>query len=147
MSEANIALAKRWYDEVWNQRRTATIAELLAPDAVAHNTTEDGGDLIGPAAFLPFFQRIVGAFPDLKIKVEDVLAHGDKVVVRWTATMHHTGDSLGIPATYKPVSLGGMSWVRFANGQVVEGWDNWDKFAMLQQIGAIPPLAAKSATS
>ena len=48
MSEANIALMKRWFDEVWNQRRTATITELFAPNGVSHGAAEDGSDLRAP---------------------------------------------------------------------------------------------------
>jgi predicted ester cyclase len=59
--------------------------------------------------------------------------------------MRHTGDGLGIAATNKPVAVGGMSLARIANGQLVEAWDHWDKLAMLQQIGAIPALATKTA--
>ena len=142
MPESNIAIAKRWFEEVWNQRRTATITELFAPNGVSHGVAEDGSDLIGPAAFIPFYERFLNAFPDMKLKVEDAIADGDKVLIRWSATMRHTGDGLGIPATNKPVAIGGMSLARIANGQLVEAWDQWDKFAMLQQIGAVPALPA-----
>jgi steroid delta-isomerase-like uncharacterized protein len=145
MSEANIALFKRWFDEVWNQRRTATIHELFAPNGVSHGVAEDGSDLVGPDAFLPFYERFVKSFPDMKLKVEDAIAQGDKVLIRWSAIMRHTGDGLGIAATNKPVAIGGMSLARVANGQLVEAWDQWDKLAMLQQIGAVPPLAANAA--
>ncbi len=80
----------------------------------------------------------------MKLKVEDAIADGDKVLIRWSATMRHSGDGLGIPATNKPVAIGGMSLARIANGQLVEAWDQWDKFAMLQQIGAVPPLPAST---
>jgi steroid delta-isomerase-like uncharacterized protein len=145
MSEANIAIAKRWFDEVWNQRRTATITELFAPNGISHGAAEDGSDLHGPAAFLTLYERITGAFPDMKLKIEDAIAQGDKVLIRWTATMRHTGDGLGIAATNKPVAIGGMSLARIANGQLVEAWDHWDKLAMLQQIGAISAPATKTA--
>lgn len=152
MPESNIAIAKRWFEEVWNQRRTATITELFAPNGISHGVAEDGSDLIGPQAFIPFYERFLNAFPDMKLKVEDAIADGDKVLIRWSATMRHTGDGLGIAATNKPVAIGGMSLARIANGQLVEAWDQWDKFAMLQQIGAVPalpasPANAKSATT
>jgi steroid delta-isomerase-like uncharacterized protein len=147
MPESNIAIAKRWFEEVWNQRRTATITELFAPNGISHGVAEDGSDLIGPEAFIPFYERFLNAFPDMKLKVEDAIADGDKVLIRWSATMRHTGDGLGIAATNKPVSIGGMSLARIANGQLVEAWDQWDKFAMLQQIGAVPALPASPANA
>ena len=145
MSDANIAIAKRWFEEVWNQRRTATITELFAPNGISHGVAEDGSDLIGPQAFIPFYERFLNAFPDMKLKVEDVIADGDKVLIRWSATMRHTGDGLGLAATNKPVAIGGMSLARIADGQLVEAWDHWDKLAMLQQIGAVPAFATKTA--
>jgi len=145
MSDANVALMKRWFDEVWNQRRAATITELFAPGGISHGVAEDGSDLIGAETFLPFYQRFRGAFPDFKLSVEDAIGHGDKVLIRWSATMNHTGDHLGIPATHKPVTLSGMCLAKIANGKIVEAWDQWDKLAMLQQIGAIASPAAKSA--
>jgi steroid delta-isomerase-like uncharacterized protein len=147
MSEANVALMKRWFEEVWNQRRTATITELFAPNGISHGVDESGADIIGPAAFIPFYERFIGAFPDMKLKIEDAIGDGDKVLIRWSATMNHAGDHLGMPATNKPVILTGMCLAKIANGKIVEAWDNWDKLAMLQQIGAVPPLAANAATA
>jgi len=132
----NIELMKRWFREVWNEGRLETIHELLSPDAIA--TGQVGADVVmyGPADFLPFAQRILSAFPDIKTTVEDAFGADDQVVVRWSATMTHRGDALGIPATGKPVRITGITIVRIANGQIVEGWDNWDQLAMLEQIGA-----------
>jgi len=147
MSETNITLFKRWFDEVWNQRRTATINELFAPHGISHGAAEDGSDLIGPAAFLPFYERFLKAFPDMKLKIEDAIAQDDKVLIRWSAVMRHTGDGLGIAATGKPVAIGGMSLARISHGQLVEAWDHWDKLAMLQQIGAVPVFSQAAAKS
>ncbi len=145
MSEANIALMKRWFDEVWNQRRTATITELFAPNGVSHGAAEDGSDLNGPGAFLPLFERIVGAFPDMRLTVDDAIAQDDKVLIRWSAVVTHTGDNLGMPATNKRVTFSGMTLAKIANGKIIEAWDHWDKLGMLQQLGAVPALTIKAA--
>ena len=50
--------------------------------------------------------------------------------------MTHTGDHLGMPATGKQVRITGITIARIRDGQVIEGWDNWDQLGMLQQIGA-----------
>ena len=129
-------LMRRWFKEVWNEGRTQTIYDLLAPDAVAIGELEDGSQLRGPAEFVPFVERIRGAFPDINIVVEDVFGAGDKVVLRWSATMTHRGDHLGIPATGERVRIAGMTIARIGEKQIVEGWDNWDQLGMLKQIGA-----------
>jgi predicted ester cyclase len=68
--------------------------------------------------------------------VEDAFGAGDKIAVRWTATMTHSGNHLGMPATGKPVRSTGMTIARIRDKQIVEGWDNWDQAGMLKQIGA-----------
>ena len=84
MATDNVTLARRWFEEVWNQRRTDTIDELVAPDGVCQS---ESGLLRGPEEFkakahAPF----LAAFPDLRITVEGTVSEGDQVVVRWRAT-------------------------------------------------------------
>ena len=133
--EENVVLIRRWFKEVWNEGRTQTVFDLVAPDAVAIGQLEDGLPLRGPAEFAEFVERTRGAFPDIKVVVEDVFGVDDKVALRWSATMTHSGDHLGMPATGKPVRLSGITVARFADNKIVEGWDNWDQLGMLKQIG------------
>ena len=148
-SNENVALMRRWFEEVWNQGKVETVNELLAEDAVGTGQAEPGVKIHGPADFIPFVHRIRGAFPDIKVRVEDAFGADDNVVVRWSATMTHSGNHLGIPASGKPVRLTGMSMVRIRDGKIAEGWDNWDQLAMMQQIGAFEQprttLVAKTA--
>jgi len=132
----NVALMRRWFEEVWNQGKLQTIRELLAENAIGIGQVEAGVPLHGPADFIPFAERIRGAFPDIKITVEEAFGAGDLVVVRWSASMTHTGDHLGISATHKKVRITGMTMARVRNGKIVEGWDNWDQMGMMRQIGA-----------
>ena len=132
----NVELMRRWFREVWNEGKIQTVHDLLAPDAVGMGQGEQDVKVHGPGEFVPFVERIRGAFPDMKVVVEDAFGARDKVVVRWSATMTHRGDQLGVPATGKPVRISGMTIVRIRNGKIVEGWDNWDQLAMMQQIGA-----------
>ena len=134
--EENIQLMRRWFKEVWNEGKTETIPALLAADAIGIGELEDGSPLRGPAEFVPFVERIRGAFPDINIVVEDAFGAEDKVVLRWSATMTHRGDHLGIPASGMRVRIAGMSIARIRDKQIVEGWDNWDQLGMLKQIGA-----------
>ena len=134
--EENVALMRRWFKEVWNEGKTQTIHELLSPDAIGIGQLEDGNQLRGPAEFLPLVERIRGAFPDINMVVEDAFGAEDKVVLRWSATMTHHGDHLGMPASGKRVRMTGITIARIRDKQIVEGWDNWDQLGMLKQIGA-----------
>jgi steroid delta-isomerase-like uncharacterized protein len=145
----NISLMKRWYREVWLEGKNETIYELLAPSAVLSGQTSAHEEIRGPKEFAAFADQIRNAFPDTNLVVEDAFAVDDKVAVRWSATMTHRGDGLGVPATGKKVRITGMSIARIVGGKIVEGWDNWDRLAMLEQIGAYTPpqavILAKSA--
>jgi steroid delta-isomerase-like uncharacterized protein len=136
MVEENVVIVRRWFEEVWNQKRGETIRELMSADCVAHGTSETGGDLRGPEGFLELHERLVDAFPDIHIEVQDCFGAGEKVAVRWLGTMHHRGKGLGMEATGAEVTITGMGFARIVAGKVVETWDNWDKLAMFQQIEA-----------
>jgi steroid delta-isomerase-like uncharacterized protein len=132
--EENIVLMRRWFKEVWNEGRVQTIYDLMADNAIGVGQDQPGVEIHGPADFVALFNRIHGAFPDIKITLEDAFGADDKVVVRWSAVMTHTGDHLGIPATNKKVRVTGITIVRIEKGKIVEGWDNWDQLALMQQV-------------
>jgi steroid delta-isomerase-like uncharacterized protein len=148
MSEQNTSLVRRWFQEVWNAGRLETIHELMAPDAVGVGQAGPEAAIHGPDEFQVFVEKLRGAFPDIHVVIEDSFASGDKVAARWSATMTHKGDQLGIPASGKQVRITGITIARIANGQIIQGWDNWDQFTMLREIGAIgEPRAALTATT
>ena len=68
---AHAALAHRWFDEVWNQKKTALVHELVRSDSICH---ADHGDMCGPEPFLKFHGDLIGAIPDLALTVEDVVS-------------------------------------------------------------------------
>jgi len=135
MNEDHRKVAVRWFEEIWNHPRRETIAELLGPDSVLH----DGPDTMrGPEGFYPFYDRLRATFPDLHVTVEDTLVEGDKVCVRWSSRMTHTGDGLGMPATGKSCRVTGMSLARVENGRIAEAWQNWDMLGLLHQLQESP---------
>jgi steroid delta-isomerase-like uncharacterized protein len=144
MSESNKALAKRWFEEVWNKGRREAIAEMLAPDAPVYD-----GDSVstGPEGFYPFFDRLTAAFSDMRITPLEVIAEGDMVCVRWRCNVHHTGNGLGMPASNKRLEVTGIVIMRVANGKIAAGWQNWDMLGLLQQIKAEPAAATYIAAS
>lgn len=101
MSQDNITIVRRWFDEVWNRGRVATIPELMAADAVGVGQGGAEVAIHGPHEFQVFVERLRGAFPDIHVTIEDAFGAGDKVAARWSATMTHRGDHLGIPASGK----------------------------------------------
>lgn len=122
MSHDNITLVRRWFEEVWNQRRAGTIDELVTAESVCH---ADDGPMRGPDEFKQRqYTPFLAAFTDLRVAVEAIIAHGDEVVVRWTAAGTHSGDALGFPATGEPVSFRGITWIHVHNGKMIEAWQS-----------------------
>src|SRR5271168_4683897 len=107
--EENIVLMRRWFKEVWDEGRVQTIYDLMAENVVGIGQDVPGVIIRTPADFVALFNRLRGAFPDIKFTLEDVFGADDKVVIRWSAVMTHTGNHLGIPATNRPVRLTGIT--------------------------------------
>ena len=136
--EANKALIRRWFEEVWNKGRADAIAEMLSEDAVVNGLSDDAAKpLRGPVDFLPFHSKFREAFPEMKVVVEDVIAEGDKVAARCSVQGKHEGDSLGFKATGTTAEFDGIAIVRIRNGKFVESWNNFDFMRMFKQLGAI----------
>ena len=136
MSEENKALLRRWFEEVWNKGRAEAIDEMLAADGLVHGlSAETGVPINGPAGFKPFHETFRGAFPEIEVTVEDVIAEGDKVAARCSVRGKHTGDHLGVAASNAPIEFTGIAIVRVADGKIVEAWNNFDFLAMNRQIG------------
>ena len=77
------------------------------------------------------------AFPDLHFTIEDLIAEGDKVVYRYSATGTHKSGLSGIAATGKTVTITGMVISRVVNGKVQEDWEQTDMFGLMQQLGVV----------
>jgi steroid delta-isomerase-like uncharacterized protein len=134
--EKNILLMRRWFQEVWNEGRVQTIYDLMAENCFATGQDQPGVEIRGPADFVALFNRLHGAFPNIKITIEDAFGADDKVTVRWSAVMTHTGNHLGMLATGKKARVTGITIAQFENGKIVRGWDNWDQLALMQQLSA-----------
>jgi steroid delta-isomerase-like uncharacterized protein len=136
MSEANKNLMRRWFNEVWNEGRTEAIDELLADDVVIHGLFDPAGNPVrGAAAFRGFHRQFRGAFPNMHVSVEDVIAEGDRVVARCDVRGQHTGDHLGFAATNNPVQFTGIAIARIENGKIAEAWNEFDFMEMNKQLG------------
>jgi steroid delta-isomerase-like uncharacterized protein len=134
-TEDNKANVRRVFEEGWNQGNTAVFDELFATNYLGHAPS---GPIHGPEGFKQYYATYRTAFPDTHLAIEDMIAEGDKVVIRWTGTGTHQGTLMGIPPSGKRVTITGISIVRIVNGKSVEDWADFDTLGMLQQIGAIP---------
>jgi predicted ester cyclase len=134
MSEANKLLLRRWFEQVWNQKSEAAIDQMFGKDGKSHGFPDADSLLVGPEAFKAVHRVFCGAFPDLHVEVEDVVAEGDRVAVRWRVTMTHMGDHLGFPARGRKGTLDGSSFLIVKDNQVIEGWNQMDLQALMQKL-------------
>jgi steroid delta-isomerase-like uncharacterized protein len=138
MSDENIALIRRWFEEVWNQGHEEVIDELFAADGIAHGLADEAGNAQrGPQDFKPFFRKFRSAFPEIEIVVEDTVAEGDKVAARCLVRGKHQSDSLGFAATGQSTEFTGITIVRIEQGKIVEAWNNFDFMTMYKQLGVL----------
>lgn len=135
-------VARRFFGELHSGGDLAVADELIAPDAVFH--TPDG-DLTGPDGISGFTTLVRTGFPDATFVIEEMVAIGDMVVVRWTMNGTHQGDLQGIPPSGVEVSMDGISILRFEDGLIVEEWVEYDRLSLFQQIGAIATPEAEAA--
>ena len=142
MSDQNKGLARRAFEEVWNQGKLTVLDELAASNATYNDPNVPGGKFTGPEGIKQFVQIYRTAFPDVHITINDQIADGDKVVTRWTATGTHKGQLMGIAATNKHATVTGVDIARFHDGKVVEAWASYDMYGLLQQLGVVPAMAA-----
>jgi steroid delta-isomerase-like uncharacterized protein len=136
----NKTVAKRVIEERLASGNTQLDHELFTPDFVVN---------MGPRkATLKQDQDSVSgwkaAFPDMSTTVNDVVAEGDRVVVRWTVRGTNTGKGNGLPATGKKIEVSGFSIFRMADGRIAESWGMFDTFGLFRQLGLTENPLGKS---
>ena len=111
---------------------------MITEDLVVHCLSDAKSEAIkGVKEFDRFHSQFVNAFPNIQVKVEDLIAEGDKVAARCTVSAKHTGDALGFAATHADVDFTGIAIVRIKDGKIVEAWNNFDFMKMNRQLGII----------
>jgi steroid delta-isomerase-like uncharacterized protein len=135
-AEDNRAQIRRGF-EALNERNWTAFDALVAPEFVFHNASTT---MQGFEAYRQFILMYFTAFPDSHFTIEDLIAEGDTVVVRYTARGTHQGNLMAIPPTGKQVSVTAIGIFRIGNGIAVEEWVNMDDLGLLQQLGVIPTM-------
>jgi steroid delta-isomerase-like uncharacterized protein len=134
--EQNKSVVRRFWEEVFNGRKLTLIDELFATDWVYHGVA--GRKLYGQEGLKQFLTIYHNAFPDIQVKVENLIAEGDKVVSHVISRGTHKGELMGIPPTGKQVTVPSICISRFAGDRIVEDWEIIDLLGMLQQLDVIP---------
>ena len=144
----NRAIIREYLHQLWDAGRP-DLGELadrfIAPGFVGRTV---GMPVVeGRDGYKRMLTMVTAAFPNAEFTVEDLIAEGDRVVVRWSLRATHRRDLMGIAATGRRVEMTGAIIYRMAGGQVQEWWEHQDLLGMLQQLGALPAPPAEATPS
>lgn len=128
----NKSVVLRAEQEVWNKGNLATADALYSPDFVCHFVI--GPEWRGVQGIKEVVAQHRRSFPDWHERVDDVIAEGDKVVIRFTSTGTQEGEFAGIAPNRKKVTIQEMAIFRLADGRIVEQWGMPDLHGLLQQL-------------
>jgi steroid delta-isomerase-like uncharacterized protein len=143
MSDAK-KLSRRIFEEVWNNKNTAAIDELIAANYV-HHDPQSPKFSDGIEGYKQLVAHYLKAFPDARFTIDQEIEEGDIAVTRWRVQGTHKGDLSTLPATNKSFFVAGVTIARSKNGKIVEGWNNWDALGLMQQLGAVSIAAGRAA--
>jgi steroid delta-isomerase-like uncharacterized protein len=130
MSEDNKAVAQRFYDEVINGRNLDVVDELLTDDFVEHEALPGGRtDREAPREF---FGMLHQAVPDLQVEIHEIVAEGNRVVVRSTARGTHEGELMGVPGTGRTFEMAWADFMEVRDGKCSAHWGVADMSGLMQ---------------
>jgi steroid delta-isomerase-like uncharacterized protein len=131
--DANKAGARSFFEQVLDQGHLDKYADSHASDFVAHAADHDAS-LAEDIAAAREERR---ALPDMRVKVNELVAERDLVSVFWTASGTNTGEGMGFPATGKRITVNGMTLFRFKSGKITEEGSVFDMLSAMQQVGLL----------
>lgn len=137
-----IELARRFFDEVCNQRKLAAAEELFTAGHVYHDPSSPWVKQ-GPGGMKDLIGAYQHSFGDARWDVHAMTEAGDSVVTRWTGRGTHTAELMGIAPTNRQVAVDGIWIHRVAGDRIAESWNCWDTLGLLQQLGIVPTLEAR----
>ena len=135
-TEDNKELGRRALEAV-NTHNVSEYAQYFAPDSKFYGFAPQTLDLEG---YKQTLAMAFAAFPDWHLTIEDMIAEGDKVVLRYTIHGTHQGAFQGIPPTGKQFTVTGITIGYFVNGRCVDLRTEFDNLGLLQQLGVIPSM-------
>jgi predicted ester cyclase len=89
-----------------------------------------------------FYDGLWKAFPDLQIRIEDIVGENETVAWRLSVNGTYEAEFRGVARTGRKVTFTAQSVFRFRKGKIVERWTNLDRLGVLAQLGAITAPAA-----
>ena len=133
IEEQNKELIRNYIKEMDN-KNFEIFNEAYAPDAKVYFPS----NITTPMSIeqtVPMAKSFSEAFPDFNHSIEELIAEGDKVILRAIDRGTHQGEFNGIPATGKKIEMGIIAIFKFKEGKIVEAWEEADILGLMQQLG------------
>jgi predicted ester cyclase len=142
-AEENKELIRRFNEELINKGKLDAVDRFLAPDWVLHDAPPNAGE--NRQAFKEVINVIRGGFPDVRARIELILAEGDLVAYRITTEGTHTREYFGVAPTGKRVALHQLNIDRIREGKIVESWsESFGQGFYYQLTGKPAPVPAQA---
>ncbi|MBO2462640.1 ester cyclase [Actinomadura violacea] len=119
--------------DAWNRGELEGVIVHWAPDIVHHSE----GALVPNEEMIERMHSGLKAFPDVRLRIESMVAEGDRVSVRISVSATHSGPFMNIPPTGRRVTWLTAEEFRFSDGRVVEHWDVINYMPMLRELDMV----------
>lgn len=127
-------LARRWFEDMWNRFDASVADAIAAEDLTAH---VGPSTLHGRHVLHARMAQVRRMYSRSVFTIDEIVAAGDRVVVRWTQHATHTGADLGASVAGREVTVTGVHVFRVASGKIAELWVHSDDLGELAQIGLV----------
>ena len=136
--QQNKEIVHRYFEGWANGGDPAVADELIATNVVLRNPPAVVESLADYKQGMALFHA---AFPDLHYTIEDTIAEGNRIAVRWTLRATHRGEYQGRPPSGKTVIVTGVSIFQIVNHKIQDITVNMDRLGQFQQLGWLPAPA------
>jgi predicted ester cyclase/ketosteroid isomerase-like protein len=131
------SIVRDFLEGAWHYEKRVSLCNILSPDYVMHGPT---GDIVGCRAFQQAIAAELENIGDMFVKVDDLIAEGDRVVARYTTTFELHGEFMGAYPPGHTIRMQGISIHRVVDGKVAESWETYDRCCLLRDLGAAQGL-------
>lgn len=129
----------------WNAHDASAVASLFAAEVEAFDVA-DAAVRRTPEEIQRASARYLAAFPDLEIRLDELLADDGRVALVWTAHGTHAGSIMRIPPTGRVVEVRGVCILTVERGKIRQAINVWDVAGLLRALGLLPDLIGAEAS-
>jgi steroid delta-isomerase-like uncharacterized protein len=140
----NARIVRGVAEQLFGRGRLDFVDEYYDPQYRGHDTLNGEFGRLRLKEIVAMYRT---AFPNMNMRIDDLVETSEKVLARWTARGTHTGMFLGVPPTGRESQVQGISLYTFQDGLILEEWTQWNALGLLRDLGITPELPEPSRAS